>query len=141
VEACSSAYACAEARCLSVSTSLSRRTVRSAKLRIAEFAGCRVLREMIERSHEMIFNWLFDFASSRLPLPLPLHFHRNLIASLNTAKAAAADRAMRCYVRFGLEDVAAQIASREGQCGSNALSLSAPHCDGTAPMRAAFGRP
>jgi GntR family transcriptional regulator, rspAB operon transcriptional repressor len=80
--------------------------------RIAELARSRVLREMIEKNHVLIFNWLFDVASSRPPLPP--HFHRDLIAALNAGKVEAADRAMRKHVRFGLEAVAKNLASRAG---------------------------
>jgi GntR family transcriptional regulator, rspAB operon transcriptional repressor len=80
--------------------------------RIAELARSRVLQEMIEKNHVLIFNWLFDIASSRPPLPP--HFHRDLIAALNGGKIEAADRAMREHVRFGLEAVVKNLASRAG---------------------------
>lgn len=70
-------------------------------LRIAECAGCRALREMIETNHVLIFNWLFDMAASRPALPP--RFHAELIEALNRGKAEAADRAMRTHVRYGLE--------------------------------------
>jgi len=46
-------------------------------LRIAEAARCNALRDMIEKNHVLIFNWLFDVAASRPPLPP--RFHRDLI--------------------------------------------------------------
>lgn len=79
-------------------------------LRIADFARNRVLREMIEKNHVLIFNWLFDVSSSRPPLPA--RFHRDLIAELNVGKVAAADRAMRKHVEYGLEDVVEYLAAR-----------------------------
>jgi DNA-binding GntR family transcriptional regulator len=79
-------------------------------LRIAEFARSRVLRAMIEKNHVLIFNWLFDIAASRPPLP-PC-FHRDLVAALNSGKVETADRAMRKHVRFGLETVVEKIGPR-----------------------------
>lgn len=76
-------------------------------LQIAEFAGNRVLHTMIEKNHVLIFNWLFDVASSRPPLPV--RFHRDLVAALNSGKPEAADRAMRKHVRFGLEAVVEKL--------------------------------
>ena len=79
-------------------------------LKIAEIAHSQVLREMIERNHVLVFNWLFDVASSRPPLPR--NFHRDLIGALNSGKVETADRAMRRHVRFGLEPVVENIGSR-----------------------------
>jgi DNA-binding GntR family transcriptional regulator len=79
-------------------------------LRIAEFARCKVLREMIEKNHVLIFNWLFDVAASRPPLPP--RFHRELTEALNRGKVETADRAMRAHVRYGLETVVKTIGPR-----------------------------
>jgi DNA-binding GntR family transcriptional regulator len=79
-------------------------------LRIAEFAGSLVLREMIEKNHVLIFNWLFDVAASRPPLPP--RFHHDLISALNSGKPEAADRAMRKHVRHGRGSVVDILGSR-----------------------------
>jgi DNA-binding GntR family transcriptional regulator len=79
-------------------------------LRIAEYAECRALREMIEKNHVLIFNWLFDVAASRPSLPT--HFHRDLIGALNKGKVDAADRAMRTHVRYGLETIVETLGPR-----------------------------
>ncbi|HEY1342251.1 MAG TPA: GntR family transcriptional regulator [Bryobacteraceae bacterium] len=79
-------------------------------LKIAEAAGCRALREMIEKNHVLIFNWLFDVAASRPPLPE--RFHRELVDALNRGKMEVADRAMRAHVRHGLENVVATLSPR-----------------------------
>jgi len=79
-------------------------------LRIAEFAGNPVLRSLIEKNHVLIFNWLFDVAASRPPLPPD--FHRDLAAALNSGQIATADRAMRKHVRFGLETIVEKIGPR-----------------------------
>jgi DNA-binding GntR family transcriptional regulator len=79
-------------------------------LRIADFARSRVLRTMIEKNHVLIFNWLFDVAASRPPLPP--RFHSDLIVALNSGKVETADRAMRKHVRFGLESVVGKLGQR-----------------------------
>jgi hypothetical protein len=38
-------------------------------MRIAEHAGSDILRQMIERNHVLILNWLFDVAGRRTPFP------------------------------------------------------------------------
>ena len=94
-------------------------------LRIAEFARCRVLRDMIEKNQVLIFNWLFDVAASRLPLPA--HFHRDLIEALHRGKAAAADKAMRAHVRYGLEDVVKAIGPHKGDAPFQRLRQGKPY--------------
>jgi len=79
-------------------------------LRIAEFARCHVLREMIEKNHVLIFNWLFDVAASRPPLPP--RFHHDLTDSLNRGKVEIADKAMRAHVRHGIESVVGALGNR-----------------------------
>jgi len=79
-------------------------------LRIAEFAGNPVLRSLIEKNHVLIFNWLFDVAARRPPLPPD--FHRDLAAALNSGKIETADRAMRKHIRFGLETIVEKIGPR-----------------------------
>jgi DNA-binding GntR family transcriptional regulator len=79
-------------------------------LRIAEYAGCAALREIIEKNHVLIFNWLFDVAASRPPLPRM--FHRNLVETLNRGKVESADRAMREHVRHGRSTVVENIGPR-----------------------------
>jgi DNA-binding GntR family transcriptional regulator len=80
-------------------------------LRIAESADCATLRRMIERNHVLIFNWLFDVAASRPPLPP--RFHRHLVDALNRGNVEAADRAMRKHVRHGLDKIVEALGSRE----------------------------
>jgi GntR family transcriptional regulator, rspAB operon transcriptional repressor len=79
-------------------------------LRIAEITGCRTLREMIERNHVLIFNWLFDVAASRPALPA--RFHRDLVDALNSGDVDAAGEAMRKHVRHGLEKVVEALGAR-----------------------------
>jgi DNA-binding GntR family transcriptional regulator len=77
-------------------------------IQIAEFARNCALHAMIEKNHVLIFNWLFDVASSRPPLPP--RFHRDLVVALNSGKPETADRAMRRHVRFGLEAIVEGLA-------------------------------
>jgi DNA-binding GntR family transcriptional regulator len=79
-------------------------------LKIAEGAHCDILRQMIERNHVLIFNWLFDIAASRPPLPS--RFHRDLADALNRGHVEAADRAMRKHVRHGLEPIVTALGTR-----------------------------
>jgi DNA-binding GntR family transcriptional regulator len=79
-------------------------------LRIADIARCRTLREMIEKNHVLIFNWLFDMAASRPPLPDRFHF--DLVDALNRGNVDAADRAMRRHVRHGLQDIVKALGDR-----------------------------
>lgn len=76
-------------------------------MRIVECTGCQALCRAIEQNHVMMFNWLFDVAANRPPLP-PM-FHRDLIAALCAGDPIKADRAMREHVRYGLGAILAQI--------------------------------
>jgi len=83
---------------------------RELHLHIAEFARCGALRDMIDKNHVLIFNWLFDVAASRPPLPK--RFHRDLVEALNRGKIDTADKAMREHVRHGRETVVDKIGPR-----------------------------
>jgi DNA-binding GntR family transcriptional regulator len=76
-------------------------------MRLAQCTGCRALCRTIERNHVMMFNWLYDVAAKRPPLPPT--FHRDLIDVLCEGGVEKADQAMREHVRYGLENVLAQI--------------------------------
>ncbi len=76
-------------------------------MRIADGARSPLLRQMIERNHVLILNWLFDVAGRRTPLPP--HFHAQLVAAVVSRDAAGADGAMRAHVRYGLAEVSAHI--------------------------------
>ena len=80
-------------------------------MRIAEYAGSRILRQMIERNHVLILNWLFDVAGRRTPLPPA--FHSELAEVLVTGAPEQADQAMRLHVRYGLREIATQITAIE----------------------------
>jgi DNA-binding GntR family transcriptional regulator len=76
-------------------------------LRIAECTGCRALSSAVQRNQVLIFNWLYDVASRRPPLPP--RFHRDLIEAICGGDPEAADRAMRLHIRHGVDFVARAI--------------------------------
>jgi DNA-binding GntR family transcriptional regulator len=80
-------------------------------MRIAEHAGSEILRQMIERNHVLILNWLFDVAGRRTPLPAG--FHAELAEALVSGDPARADAAMRAHVQYGFPEVASHICALE----------------------------
>ncbi len=72
-------------------------------LRIAECTGCRALRQAIEKNQVLIYNWLYDVAARRPPLPP--RFHRDLLEAISKGDPEDADHAMRHHVRHGLDNV------------------------------------
>jgi len=78
-------------------------------MRIAEHAGSDMLRQMIDRNHVLILNWLFDVAGRRTPLPPG--FHARLADALVSGDPERADAAMRAHVRYGLAEVAGQLSA------------------------------
>lgn len=71
-------------------------------MKIAEYARCRALRDLIERNHILTFNWFYDAAAHRESLPPA--FHRDLIAGLTSGDPARADKAMRAHVQYGRDE-------------------------------------
>jgi GntR family transcriptional regulator, rspAB operon transcriptional repressor len=76
-------------------------------MRIAELAGSRLVRQMMDRKHVLILNWLFDVVGRRTPLPA--QFHASLAEALTSGDAVAADAAMREHVRYGLKEISGRI--------------------------------
>jgi DNA-binding GntR family transcriptional regulator len=74
---------------------------------VAEHAGSRLLKQMIERKHVLILNWLFDVTGRRTPLPPG--FHARLAEALVSGDPEKADAAMRVHVRYGLLEISGQI--------------------------------
>jgi len=72
-------------------------------LRIAECTGCRALRQAIEKNHVLVFNWLYDIAARRPPLPP--RFHHDLLEAISKNDPEEADRVMRQHIRYGLDSV------------------------------------
>lgn len=76
-------------------------------MRIAEHAGSPLLKDMIDRSHVLVHNWLFDVTGRRTALPTG--FHSRLADVLASGEVDAADEAMRAHVRYGLPEISSQI--------------------------------
>jgi DNA-binding GntR family transcriptional regulator len=80
-------------------------------MRIAEYAGSPLIKQVIERKHVLIMNWLFDVTGRRTPLPPG--FHTRLADALTSGSPEAADAAMRAHVRYGLTEIASRISALE----------------------------
>ena len=72
-------------------------------MRIADSAGCRLLRDAIQRDQVLVFNWLFDASAQQYDLPRD--FHSQLASALTSGDVSRADTAMRHHVRYGLDRV------------------------------------
>jgi DNA-binding GntR family transcriptional regulator len=72
-------------------------------MRIAECTGCRPLAKMIEQTHVLVFNWVWDLAAKQPSLPP--RFHRDLIDVLVGTDPEASDKAMRTHIRHGLDGI------------------------------------
>lgn len=71
-------------------------------MKIAEFAGCGALWNLIESNQILTFNWFYDVAAHRESLPPA--FHRDLAAALASGDPATADAAMRAHIRYGRDE-------------------------------------
>jgi DNA-binding GntR family transcriptional regulator len=97
-------------------------------MRIAEQSGSRLLKQIMERKHVLILNWLLDVAGRRTPLPPG--FHSTLAESLISGDPERADLAMRAHVRYGFSEISGQIGAlaasewRERRPGPRKLSQS-----------------
>ena len=90
-------------------------------MRIAEATRCRPLAKLIEQTHVLMFNWVWDLAARRPALPP--RFHRDLIDALVATNPTESDAAMRRHIRHGLEGIIRAIAdpaAGEGDVGRDA---------------------
>lgn len=81
-------------------------------MRIAECTGCRPLAKLIEQTHVLVFNWVWDIAA-KLP-NLPPRFHQDLIGVLVGTDSEASDKAMRQHIRYGLDGIISALEPRSG---------------------------
>jgi DNA-binding GntR family transcriptional regulator len=72
-------------------------------MRIAECTGCEPLIKLIEQTHVLSFNWVWDLAAKRPDLPP--RFHIDLINVLVGTNPEASDAAMRQHIRHGLDGI------------------------------------
>lgn len=72
-------------------------------MRIAECTGCAPLIRLIEQTHVLVFNWVWDLAARRPQLPP--RFHRDLVDVLVGTDPMASDVAMRRHIVYGLEGI------------------------------------
>jgi DNA-binding GntR family transcriptional regulator len=74
---------------------------------IAEHANSQLLKQMIERKHVLILNWIFDITGRRTPLPPG--FHSLLAEGLVSGDPERADALMRAHVRYGFGEISTHI--------------------------------
>ena len=72
-------------------------------MRIAEYARCGLLKSEIEKSHVLVFNWLYD--TTRGQQILPPNFHQNLISTIAEGDPRKAQAAMDDHVSYGLKSI------------------------------------
>ena len=68
-------------------------------MRIAEHANSQLLKQMIERKHVLILNWIFDITGR----------HTRLAEGLITGDPEKADAVMREHVRYGFGEISTHI--------------------------------
>lgn len=76
--------------------------------RIAECTGCPSLWAAIEKTNTLLHTW--QYAAISEFREMPPHYHRDLVAILNSGDPEAADRAMRAHVRHGMDEVLRRMA-------------------------------
>ena len=72
-------------------------------MRIAEYARCGLLKSEIEKSHVLVFNWLYD--TTRGQGILPPNFHKDLIGTIAEGDPRKALEAMEAHVSYGLKSI------------------------------------
>jgi DNA-binding GntR family transcriptional regulator len=82
--------------------------VESLPLRVVRDTRCKPLIDALERSHVLIFNWLYSTASQFESIPP--RWHLDLAEAPARDGVEGADRAMRAHVRYGKEVVLMRLA-------------------------------
>jgi DNA-binding GntR family transcriptional regulator len=72
-------------------------------MRVAGYARSKLLESEIEKSHVLIFNWLYDTTEGRQVLPP--HFHRDLINIIVEGNPQKVVEVMRGHVMYGLNSI------------------------------------
>jgi DNA-binding GntR family transcriptional regulator len=79
---------------------------------IAGASKCKPLLEAMERSHIIIFNWLYNSAAHQDALPA--RWHEDLMEALTTGDPEIADKAMRRHTRFAMSEIVERLSSQHG---------------------------
>ena len=72
-------------------------------MKIAVYARSETLRAVIENTHVLVFNWLFNTATGAVALPEG--FHQQLIEVIVSGDPDAAEAAMRAHILFAADNV------------------------------------
>ena len=59
--------------------------------------------KLIEQTHVLMFNWVWDLAAKRPALPP--RFHRDLVDLVAGTNPKRSDAAMRRHIRYGLKGI------------------------------------
>jgi DNA-binding GntR family transcriptional regulator len=92
-------------------------------LDVARATGCKPLIEAMERSHIVIFNWLYNSAADFYRLPS--RWHQDLMDALTSGNPEIADRAMRRHTRFAMDEIVRRLGSHPAD-SSAAASFRGP---------------
>jgi DNA-binding GntR family transcriptional regulator len=76
-------------------------------MRIAECGRSGLLKSEIEKSHVLVFNWLYDTAAGQRILPS--NFHQDLISVIVEGNPQTAEDVMRGHVVYGLKSIQAAM--------------------------------
>jgi DNA-binding GntR family transcriptional regulator len=80
-------------------------------MRIAECTGCAALCDLLAKSQVLIFNWFSDLAADQR---MPKRWHQQLANEIATTDPDLAEAAMCAHVRYGIENIQAEIVRRFG---------------------------
>jgi len=72
-------------------------------MRIAQYSRSKLLKSEIEKSHVLIFNWLYDTTAA--PRRLPSNFHSDLVNAIVEGNMQKAEEVMRAHVIYGLKSI------------------------------------
>lgn len=80
-------------------------------MRIAECTGCQALCRALAQNQVLIFNWLYDVA---VDYHMPPRWHERLVEKIAGTDPDIAEAGMREHVRYGIEEIQAEIVRRFG---------------------------
>jgi len=80
-------------------------------MRVVECTGSVALSKAIEKTHVLIFNWLYDVSTK---LSLPARWHGVLMEALGRNDPDVAEKAMRRHINYGLRQIQETLAQQLG---------------------------